>query len=86
MTRRVGREVRANRPHSVAAYVLILMFGLRTGEVPGLTGDAVDLAAGELSIGWQLQRVGGQPLHREIKTQTPDATRDAHKRLGESLR
>lgn len=54
--------------------MLILVLGLRKGEVLGLTGDAVDLAAGELSIGWQLQRVGGQLLHRETKTQTSDAT------------
>jgi integrase len=54
--------------------VLILVLGLRKGEVLGLTEDAVDLAAGELSIGWQLQRVGGQLLHRETKTQTSDAT------------
>lgn len=53
---------------------LILVLGLRKGEVLGLTEDAVDLAAGELSIGWQLQRVGGQLLHRETKTQTSDAT------------
>lgn len=34
------------------------MLGLRKGEVPGLTEDDVDLAAGELAISWQLQRVG----------------------------
>ena len=72
--RRFLESARADRDPFYAAYVLILVLGLRKGEVLGLTGDAVDLAAGELSIGWQLQRVGGQLLHRETKTQTSDAT------------
>ncbi|SCF32018.1 Site-specific recombinase XerD [Micromonospora matsumotoense] len=72
--RRFLESARADRDPLYAAYVLILVLGLRKGEVLGLTGDAVDLAAGELSIGWQLQRVGGQLLHRETKTQTSDAT------------
>jgi integrase len=33
----------------------------------------VDLAAKELFIGWQLQRVGGQLLHRETKTEASDS-------------
>ncbi|XTZ13761.1 tyrosine-type recombinase/integrase [Micromonospora echinospora] len=72
--RRFLESARADRDPLYAAYVLILVLGLRKGEVLGLTEDAVDLAAGELSIGWQLQRVGGQLLHRETKTQTSDAT------------
>ncbi|MGC5334760.1 tyrosine-type recombinase/integrase [Micromonospora sp. DT62] len=72
--RRFLESARADRDPLYAAYVLILVLGLRKGEVLGLTKDAVDLAAGELSIGWQLQRVGGQLLHRETKTQTSDAT------------
>ncbi|MBW4703676.1 site-specific integrase [Micromonospora sp. RL09-050-HVF-A] len=72
--RRFLESARADRDPLYAAYVLILVLGLRKGEVLGLTGDAVDLAAGELSIGWQLQRVGGQLLHRETKTHTSDAT------------
>jgi integrase len=57
-----------------AVYVLILALGLRKGEVLGLTWDDVDLGAGELSIGRQLQRVSRQLLHRETKTSTSDAT------------
>ncbi|SCL14919.1 tyrosine-type recombinase/integrase [Micromonospora inyonensis] len=72
--RRFLESARVDRDPLYAAYVLILVLGLRKGEVLGLTEDAVDLAAGELSIGWQLQRVGGQLLHRETKTQTSDAT------------
>ncbi|MFI6230067.1 tyrosine-type recombinase/integrase [Micromonospora echinospora] len=72
--RRFLESARADRDPLYAAYVLILVLGLRKGEVLGLIEDAVDLAAGELSIGWQLQRVGGQLLHRETKTQTSDAT------------
>lgn len=47
---------------------------MRKGEVLGLTWDDVDLDAAELAIGRQLQRVRGQLLHRETKTQASDAT------------
>jgi integrase len=57
-----------------AAYVLILVLGLRKGEVLGLTWDDVDLDAAELTIGRQLQRVRGKLLHRETKTRASDAT------------
>ena len=40
----------------------------------GLTWDDIDIDAGELSIGRQLQRVSQQLLHRETKTTTSDAT------------
>ncbi|MGH3790425.1 MAG: site-specific integrase [Pseudonocardiaceae bacterium] len=57
-----------------AAYVLILVLGLRKGEVLGLTWDDVDLDSAELTISRQLQRVGGELLHRETKTHASDAT------------
>jgi integrase len=57
-----------------AAYVLILVLGLRKGEVLGLPWNAVSLEAAELDIGWQLQRVRRQLLHRETKTEASDAT------------
>jgi integrase len=40
-----------------AAYVLILVMGLRKGEMVGLPWSAVNLDRGELDIDWQLQRV-----------------------------
>ena len=40
-----------------AAFVLILVLGLRKGEVLGLTWELVDLDAAELYVGEQLQRV-----------------------------
>ena len=56
-----------------AAYVLILTLGLRRGEVLGLKWEDVDLVAGEVRIGWQLQRVSGRLLRRETKTAASDA-------------
>ncbi|HEX3966037.1 MAG TPA: hypothetical protein VHZ03_56895 [Trebonia sp.] len=52
----------AKRDHDplYAAYVLILVLGLRKGEVLGLPWSAVNLDAAELDIGWQLQRVQRQ--------------------------
>ncbi len=57
-----------------AAYVLILVLGLRKGEVNALAWGAVNLDGAELDIGWQLQRVRGQLLRRETKTEASDAT------------
>ena len=57
-----------------AAYVLILVLGLRKGEVLGLTWPDVDLDTAELTIGRQLQRVRSQLLHRETKTHASEAT------------
>ncbi len=67
-------SARSERDPLYAVYVLILVLGLRKGEVLGLTWDDIDLDAGELSIGRQLQRVSRQLLHRETKTSTSDAT------------
>jgi integrase len=38
-----------------AAYALILVLSLRRGQVLGLKSEHVDLNAGELHVGWQLQ-------------------------------
>ena len=57
-----------------AAYVLVLVLGLRKGEVLGLTWTDIDLDRAELTVGLQLQRVGRQLLHRETKTEASDAT------------
>jgi integrase len=56
-----------------AAYVLILVLGLRRGEVLGLPWAEIDLDGGELHISWQLQRIAGKLLHRETKTEASDA-------------
>lgn len=57
-----------------AAYVLILVLGLRKGEILGLPWEAVDLDTAEIDITWQLQRVRRQLLHRQTKTEASDAT------------
>jgi integrase len=43
-----------------ATFVLVLVLGLRRGEVLGLTWELVDLDATELYVGEQVQRVGHQ--------------------------
>ncbi len=55
------------------AYVLVLVLGLRKGELLGLIWELVDLDAAELYVGEQVQRVGGQLLRREPKTETSEA-------------
>ena len=71
--RRFLESAKADRDPLYAAYVLVLVLGLRKGEVLGLSEDDVDPDAGALSINSQLQRVGRQLLHRETKTEKSDA-------------
>jgi integrase len=47
--------------------------GLRRGEVLGLAWDQVDLDDAELYVGEQLQRVRGELVRREVKTETSEA-------------
>jgi integrase len=56
-----------------AAYVLILVLGLRKGEVLGLAWSDVNLDTAELTISHQLQRVGRQLLRRDTKTHASEA-------------
>jgi len=72
--RRFLESARSDRDPLYGAYVLILLLGLRKGEVLGLTWDDVNLDAGELVIGHQLQRVSRELLHRETKTAASDAS------------
>ncbi|TDB69581.1 tyrosine-type recombinase/integrase [Micromonospora sp. KC723] len=67
-------SARAEGDPLYATYVLILVLGLRRGEVLGLRWEDVDLAAGELAVAYQLQRIRRQLLHRETKTESSDAT------------
>jgi integrase len=56
-----------------AAFVLVLVLGLRRGEALGLAWDQVDLDDAELYVGEQLQRVRHQLVRREVKTETSEA-------------
>jgi integrase len=57
-----------------AAYVLVLVLGLRKGEVLGLCWSDVDFDGGELGIGLQLQRARRKLLHRQTKSEASDDT------------
>jgi integrase len=57
-----------------SAYVLIVVLGLRKGEVLGLVWNDVDFTKSELDIAHQLQRVRGTLYHRETKTEDSDDT------------
>lgn len=53
--------------------VLMLVLGLRRGELLGLAWQNVDLEKREASIRWQVQRIKGELLRRRMKTATSDA-------------
>jgi integrase len=63
-----------DRDPMYAAYVLILVLGLRRGEVLGLGWEEVNLDAGEPAVGFQLQRIRRRLLRRETKTEASEAT------------
>lgn len=72
--RKRSSNPRADNDALYAAYVLVLLLGLRRGEVLGLTWDNLDLDKAELTIGLQLQRIRRQLHHRATKTEGSDAT------------
>jgi integrase len=45
-------------------WVLILVLGLRKGEAQGLVWPAIDLDNAQVSLEWQVQRVGRQLIHK----------------------
>ncbi|RAY16382.1 site-specific integrase [Actinomadura craniellae] len=71
--RRFLESARSQKDPLYAAWVLILVLGLRKGEVLGLRWEDVNLDAGELSVSMQLQRVRGELIHKE-RTKTEDST------------
>ena len=72
--RRFLESARAGQDPMYAAFVLILVLGLRKGEVLGLRWAAVDFDGRELIIDHQVQRVRRELLYRETKTDASDAT------------
>jgi integrase len=62
----------ARDDHLFAAWMLVLYLGLRRGEALGLTWKSVDFDTGEIYVDHQIQRAGGQILHRETKTEDSD--------------
>lgn len=45
--------------------MLILVLGLRKGEVLGLPWPGIDFDAGELDVSWQLQQINGTLIHKK---------------------
>jgi integrase len=67
-------SARADNDPLYAAYVLVLVLGLRKGEVLGLGWEEINIDKGELSVDWQLQRIGRQLVRRATKTELSDST------------
>jgi len=58
---------------SHAGYVLMLVLGLRRGELLGLSWCDIDVDTGELRVRQQLQRVAGELVLRPTKTASSEA-------------
>jgi integrase len=68
-------SARADGDPFYAVYVMVLILGLRKGELLGLGWDDVDLDAGVVTIDWQIQRVS--KLRGIERRRTTTATSDA---------
>jgi len=71
--RRFLESARRDDDPFYAAYVLVLVLGLRKGELLGLAWEDANLDAGEMYLSWQLQRLGKRLVRRETKTDTSDS-------------
>jgi integrase len=71
--RRFLESARSDSDPLYAAYVLVLVLGLRKGEVRGLAWEAVDFGQGTLRRDHQLQRVRRSLLYRQTKSEASDA-------------
>ena len=58
------------------AFVLLLLYGLRRGEVLGLSWDDVDLDEDELRVRRQIQRLDGEL--RRARSRPPPAAANCH--------
>lgn len=71
--RRFLESARSDGDPMYAGYVLLLILGLRRGELLGLAWEDLDLERGEARIAWQVQRVKGELVRRQTKTPLSDA-------------
>ncbi|AXG14951.1 tyrosine-type recombinase/integrase [Intrasporangium calvum] len=71
--RRFLESARAHDDPLYAGYVLMLILGLRRGELLGLAWDDIELPSREARISWQLQRVNGELVRRKTKTHSSEA-------------
>jgi integrase len=63
--RRFLESARIDHDSMYALWVLILVLGLRKGEALRLIWPSVNLDKGEVSLEWQLQRVGRRLIHKQ---------------------
>ena len=72
--RRFLVSAREDEDPMYVAYVLLLVMGFRRGEVLGLTWPLVNLELSQLTVMFGLQRIGGELVLGETKSEASDAT------------